>query len=62
MGRELPDYFVVRILETANRCRDLPTQRELMQLADELAEVASRFGRPNGSDHHRAGSAARLSK
>jgi hypothetical protein len=39
MDREVLDYFVVRVLETANRCRDLPTQRELMALANELAEI-----------------------
>ena len=39
MNRELLEYFVVRVLETANRCRDLPTQHDLMRLANELAET-----------------------
>jgi hypothetical protein len=42
MDREVLEYFVVRVLETANRCRDLPTQRELMRLANELAETIER--------------------
>jgi hypothetical protein len=42
MNREVLDYFVARVLETANRCRDLPTQRELMKLANELAETIER--------------------
>jgi hypothetical protein len=46
MDREVLEYFVVRVMEIANRSSDLHIQRDLMKLAHELvATIEQRFSR-----------------
>jgi len=48
MNREVFEHFIARVLEIANRCNDPTIQRDLMKLANELAEAIERTSTKHG--------------